>query len=1017
MVAAAVLVSFTSPAAAQTLQLFTFTNTWRYNQTTSYDGVNWTAPGFDDSALPSGRGVLAVEVNNSFVTSRMNTTLTIGRLTYYFRTTFNFNGHTKGTTLTFSNIVDDGAVIYLNGREIRRLFLPAPPQTISYATLASNHEATGFETFTLSGPIVETNLVVGQNVLAVEVHQTTVDSSDIVWGGSLTAVLGDTNPPPTLQMPAQPPSFGYQLVPAFPGANFTDPVAIHTPPGETNRVFVVEQDGRIGVITNLAAPNRTVFLDIVSRVAGGVPNDERGLLGMAFHPGYATNGKFYVFYTTTATSAQGVNTLHDRLSQFTVSPGNPNAADPNSELILFEQHDEAGNHNGGDLHFGPDGYLYIALGDEGGGNDQYQNSQRIDRDFFAGVMRIDVDNRPGSLMPNPHPANTNNPLGEIRYRIPADNPWVGATSFNNVAVNPNNVRTEFYAVGLRNPWRFSFDEGTGELYLADVGQNVWEEVNIVRRGGNYGWSYREGLHGGPRSNPGGLSFDQPIAEYDHGSGPNQGFSITGGAVYRGNRLPDLHGAYVFADYVSGNVWMLRANGTNVVPITRLTGDNGIAGFGIDPRNGDVLTADQSDDTLKRLVYDTNTVIGELPPTLFHTGAFTNLASLTNQTQPLTPNTGMRPYDVNVPFWSDNARKTRWFFMPTNGAKMGFSAEDNWSLPPGMAWVKHFDLELTNGVPESSRRLETRILVRNLDGAYGVTYRWDSLTNATLVPDAGMDETIVIHEGGTNRNQLWRYPSRAECNACHTPAGGLALGFNTPQLNRYYHYLPGGRTNQIEAMANAGFFSNAVTGIHGLRNLVSAEFEGHSLEWRVRSYLQANCASCHVPDGAGLGMWSAAITNFTINSGLIDGPLLNNGGNPNARLIAPGSLTNSALLSRISIRGPGQMPPLGTTIVDTQAVALLSRWITNDLAAGWTNTIVPATLSISLTNDRGHLTFPHPANRAYRIETADSLDEPVTWSLLDNAWNVPRYPAVSNLVTIPVLTNAPLRYYRVRLSAP
>src|SRR5688572_950891 len=163
--------------------------------------------------------------------------------------------------------------------------------------------------------------------------------------------------PPTLRMPQEPPSFGYRTTNAFGNLAFTDPVAIVTPPGETNRIFVVEQPGRIAVITNLGSPTRTVFLDIASRIIFG---GEQGLLALAFHPGYATNRQFYVFYTVTATSAQGANTRHDRLSMMLVSATNPNAADPTSEVVLFEQRDEASNHNGADLHFGPDGYLYVS---------------------------------------------------------------------------------------------------------------------------------------------------------------------------------------------------------------------------------------------------------------------------------------------------------------------------------------------------------------------------------------------------------------------------------------------------------------------------------------------------------------------------------------------------------------------------------------------------------------------------------------------------------------------------------
>ncbi len=1048
-----------APAQSAEVFLFGLTNSWKYNQTTSYDGSNWTARTFDDALLPSGRGVLAQETNSTFVTSRTNTVLTIGRNTYYFRTHFNFPGPIAGASLTFSNVVDDGAVFYLNGREINRLFMPAAPTAVAYSTAATSHEATAFEVFTLSGPVVETNLLVGDNVLAVEVHQATTGSSDIAFGLALSAVIIDPSPPPTLRMPQTPPAFGYSLTNAFGNVAFTDPVAIVSPPGETNRLFIVEQAGRVAVITNLAAPTRSVFLDLSSRtVAGG----ENGLLGLAFHPGYASNGNFYVFYSVNSTTPGiATNALHERVSRFQVSATNANVADIN-ELVLIDQRDEAGNHNGGDLHFGPDGYLYVSLGDEGDQNDSRNNSQRINKDFFSSILRLDVDNRPGSLAPNPHPSNTNNPTATLNYRIPADNPFIGATSFLGVAVTPASVRTEIYAVGMRNPWRMSFDPATGFLYCGDVGGGAWEEIDIIVKGGNYGWAYREGAHAGPKSGqaPGGFTSINPIQEYAHGSATNEGFSVTGGVVYRGNAIPGLLGAYVFADYVSGNVWMLRYDGTNTVPFTRITGDNGIAGFGVDPRNGDVLTADQSEDRIKRLVYGTTGAPGTgLPPTLYDTGAFTNLTTLTNQTGTLTANTGVTPYDLNVPFWSDNAHKSRWVFRPDTNPTIGFNRDANWSFPTGVVWVKHFDLELTNGVPSSARRLETRLLVKNNNGVYGVTYRWgNSLTNATLVPEEGMDETFSIYDGATPRTQVWRYPSRSECLTCHTPAGGFALGFNTAQLNRDFDY-GAGPTNQIAALSRAGYFSAPVTNLNLLPALAHATNAAWSREWRVRSYLAANCVACHQPGGGAVGFWDARSHNPLSAAGLIRGALNNNGGNPTNRVVTPASLAHSMLLTRISTRGAGQMPPLASSLLDTQAIALVSAWITNDLAGyqsfaewqvarfGSTNNVNAGanadpdfdgaknflewltgtnpqlggdawTNGVSRGAQSVQILIPQIANRGFEVQRAADLSVPVSWQPLDVFANRPFYSVTNRPhVVEDTLTNTPSQFYRVRVFEP
>src|SRR5688572_19706748 len=282
----------------------------------------------------------------------------------------------------------------------------------------------------------------------------------------------------TLRMPGTPGV--YRSTNAFGTNTFVAPVAIVTPPGETNRVFIVEQFGRIIVLTNIGAanPGRATFLNLTDRVRFG---GEQGLLGLAFHPGYATNGYFYVSYIYPP-----AGTRYGRLSRFQVSASDPNAAVAASEQVLIQQVDDAANHNAGDLHFGSDGYLYMSLGDEGNADDSLNNSQTITKDFYSAIMRIDVDKRPGSLTPNPHPANTNNATMSFNYAIPADNPFVGATTFNGLPVNPANVRTEFWAVGLRNPWRMSFDPVTGYLWCGDVGQNLYEEVDIIVRGGNYG---------------------------------------------------------------------------------------------------------------------------------------------------------------------------------------------------------------------------------------------------------------------------------------------------------------------------------------------------------------------------------------------------------------------------------------------------------------------------------------------------------------------------------------------------
>lgn len=291
---------------------------------------------------------------------------------------------------------------------------------------------------------------------------------------------------------------------------FNGPILLTHPGDGSGRLFVVEQPGVIKVIEN-GVTFEQPFLDINAEVGNG--GNEQGLLGLAFHPDFQNNGFFYVNYT----GVDG-NTV---ISRFHVS-ADPNVGDPASETHLLDVHQPYENHNGGNLVFGPDGYLYIGLGDGGSGGDPQGNGQNLDA-LLGKMLRIDVD--------------TAEPYG-----IPADNPFANGGG-----------APEVWAFGLRNPWRYSFDRLTGDLYLADVGQGSWEEVNFLPAGivggSNFGWNYFEGSHAYQGTPPEGARFIAPVAEYDHGSG----CSVTGGFVYRGALLPEWQGIYFYGDFCSGEV--------------------------------------------------------------------------------------------------------------------------------------------------------------------------------------------------------------------------------------------------------------------------------------------------------------------------------------------------------------------------------------------------------------------------------------------------------------------------------
>jgi len=364
-----------------------------------------------------------------------------------------------------------------------------------------------------------------------------------LWCGGCTSGAPITPGPPPPPPPPAPGPADVRLQEVATGLDF--PVLVTTPPGDMDRLFVVEKSGKIRIIRNGSVVS-TPFLDVGALISDG---GERGLLGLAFHPGYASNGRFAIHYTNTAG--------HTRVVTYRVST-NPDLADPSSAQVILAVDQPFSNHNGGMIEFGPDGKLYIGLGDGGSGGDPFGNGQ--DRNTLLGkLLRLDV--------------NANG-----QASIPSDNPFVGQ----------GGRRGEIWSYGLRNPWRFSFDRETGDLYVADVGQNSREEVDVAPqssergKGWNYGWDIMEGnaCFEGPGCN--GLDLAHPALDYSH----NDGCSVTGGYVYRGSALPLLQGHYFYADWCQGWVRSFRWTGTAVTDLrdwATLRPGGQIPSFGQDAR--------------------------------------------------------------------------------------------------------------------------------------------------------------------------------------------------------------------------------------------------------------------------------------------------------------------------------------------------------------------------------------------------------------------------------------------------
>jgi uncharacterized repeat protein (TIGR03806 family) len=733
----------------------------------------------------------------------------------------------------------------------------------------------------------------------------------------------------------------WSVVEAFPNLTFNDPVTLVAAP-RTNLLFVCEQAGRIySFVNDPNVSNKTLVVDIAARTQS---EEDSGLLGLAFHPdfglpGSTNRGYFYISYSYSPTPVPNpgpTTRAYNRLSRFTIPDGS-SVAPTNTESILINQYDEDWWHNGGGMFFGPDGFLYLTFGDEGASGDSYGNAQKINGGFFSGVLRIDVNMDPTKSHPiRRQPQNGGTLPGgwmgsfSTNYYVPNDNPWLDVGG---------SVLEEYYCIGLRSPHRMSYDEPTGRIWLGDVGQNLWEEIDLIEKGGNYQWAYMEGAHTGPKVKPSPIIGVEklPLYEYGHTSGND---CIIGGFVYRGTRhATQLSGKYIFGDNGSARIWAMEYDGVSAPTVTYLAtapiGNEGsyssLGSFGIDHDNElYVLVVGQA-----RKIYKLSLGAVEVPPPpalLSQIGAFTNLSTL-------APSSNLVPYTVNSPLWSDGAEKDRWMSVPNNGAPygtnetIGFAANGVWSFPTGTVFVKHFDLPVNDTNPAVRKRLETRFLVRGTNHAwYGLTYKWRAdNSDADLLPGSLLETNLITTATGV-RTQVWYYPSRSDCLNCHNPTAGSVLGVRTCQLNGDFSYPDTGVTdNQLRALNQIGMFNPGIveSNITSFPASVPVSDTSASLELRVRSYLDANCAHCHRPNGV-RGFFDARLDTPLASQGIVGGAVADTLGIIGARVIKPQSLSQSVLYVRDNALASIQMPPLARNVVDTNYINVLGAWI-NTLA--------------------------------------------------------------------------------------
>ena len=710
-------------------------------------------------------------------------------------------------------------------------------------------------------------LLILQQVDVVSVGHA-ADRSRIPWTES--RLKGSPDPPLPYRV-----ARAYEKLPLF------APVYLRPEPG-SELVFFIDHKG------DWKEPGGLRYFQDREEVSSSKPLIplDRLIYGFCFHPRYRENHFIYLITNGPMSEANKQN----RISRFTVSRLSDGELKADSELTLLEW--DSNGHNGGDLAFGPDGYLYCPTGDGTSDSDPLATGQGLD-DLLSVMLRLDVD----------HPA------GDKAYSIPSDNPFI----------NVPDARPEIWAYGFRNPWRMDFDHQLNQLWLGQNGQDLWEQVYLIRKGENYGWSVQEGSHAFYLERPTGPQpITPPIAEHHH----SESRSLTGGIVYRGTRIPELIGCFIYGDYSTGKIWGIRHDG-NSVTFHRELADTTlqIAGFSTNAA-GDLLVVDHAGG-IYRLEPTPPQPPSSFPRTLSETGLFASVAK-----HQLLPS--VIPYSVNVELWSDGAHKERWLAVPGE-EKIEYAATRGWSFPNGSVLVKSFALERIAGRPETRRWIETRLMVREQNEWVGYSYRWnDEQTDAELISSGSQDVEFEIAdpnaEGGV-RKQNWHYPSRAECMVCHSRAVNYVLGLTENQMNRDYAY-DSGRLNQLQMLSELGLFTKPLPKpVDELSRLTDPFDSALDINKRAASYLHANCSNCHVEAGGGNAQFSVEIDAKLEQQKLFDvKPVHTAFDLLDARLIAPGFPDRSLVFHRMQRRGHGQMPPIGTSLVDKPAVDLMREWI-------------------------------------------------------------------------------------------
>lgn len=806
----------------------------------------------------------------------------------------------------------------------------------------------------------------------------------------------------------------WQLEEVLPDMTFDMPVRILPFPG-SNDLLLLNKSGEIWRL-NIPTQSRELIFDIKQRA---FRLGDAGAVGMALHPRFGDpffpdKQLLYFYYRTkpepAAWSEQGFN----RLSVFQWN-AQTQQFDPNTERILFQQYDRSTWHNGGAMFFGEDDFLYLSVGDEG--HDEYisVSNQRLDGGFFGGVLRIDVDKNPERSHPIRRQPQANaaapedwGPTFSQDYYIPNDNPWQSPAGAH---------LEEFYSIGLRSPYGMSYDPSTESIWVADVGSAYKEEINLIEKGDNHLWPYFEGteaLDHETMTDRNDLLGNQKSVffEYDR----TFGACVIGGMVYRGTRFPSLSGKYLFADFNSNKVMALNNTGSQGAPELEVLIDNlggqpidlpagpGITGVFASPQGEVFITVignrqERVPGKIYRLVQ--RTMVPDPPARLSELGVFSDLENL-------IPVDGIIPYQVNSPLWSDRATKKRWMALPNDGAfdqideQIDFDPDEAWRFPEGTVFIKHFDLPLTDDPNGPSTKLETRFfIVAKEGGAYGLTYKWNEEGTEAFLLGGGDSRVIAVEaQQGSLLEQTWDYPSRGQCMTCHNANADYVLGVKSHQLNNELYYPKSGvQMNQIDYLNVIGAFRQKVRAGQSYTRSYPIDDPGASLELRVLSYLDANCAPCHRIGGLPELSMDLRLSKPLFLKNLVNAPTQSHASTLD-KIVQPGDHTASEFWVRDASHEANRMPPIGRNLVDQAYLDALAAWIDG------------------LPQDAGkvtqHLLFPNPTSDWLGVKINDDWEGPYDIQLYTLSGRLVQKRTTNNPVVYLDLRNQPAGIYLLEL---